>query len=78
MLIGGLQFLAYSSGICNLQSVLEDPQAIGGLARPTRSDAGNMPPLPGFSLDYPLRSSATARKVARSSWRGGVSLFRLG
>ena len=53
--------------MCNLYSMTKGPQAIRDFARATRSDVGNLPPLPGVFLTIPPRSCATGRKGANSS-----------
>ena len=38
--------------MCNLYSLTKGPQAIRDFVRATRSDVGNMPPMPGIFPDY--------------------------
>jgi len=38
--------------MCTLYSLTKGPQAIRDFVRATRSDVGNMPPLPGILPDY--------------------------
>jgi putative SOS response-associated peptidase YedK len=57
--------------MCNLYSMTKGPQAIRDFARATRSDVGNLPPLPGVFPDYSapiVRNGTEGRELVLARW----------
>jgi putative SOS response-associated peptidase YedK len=57
--------------MCNLYSITKGPQAIRDFARAMRSDAGNLPPLPGVFPDYSapiVRNGTEGRELVLARW----------
>ena len=66
--------------MCNLYSLTKGPQAIRDFVRATRSDVGNLPPMPGIFPDYAapiVRDAAEGRELVMARWGMPSPLFAL-